>query len=225
MKSRSVARLLTMVAVAAGLFALAALLLPHSPSGIRNAVAAAGWAAPILFVAVWTVLTPALFSGTILAAAAGLLFGAGAGTVLGVAGATLGGLLSFWIARYWGRSSFQEILSRRMRRLKLVQDRVAERPFRSVLMLRLMPGMPATWLNYALGLTPVRAGTFAGANALGSAPRIFIYAGLGGSLSHASPLITGACVSLFAVLTLTGLATALRERRHLRRAVQPALSG
>lgn len=215
---RSAIRLLTLGIAAAALFAIAAVLLPHSPEGIRRAVGAVGWAAPLLFVLGWGLLTPALFSGTVLAAAAGLLFGPVAGTGLGIAGATLGGLLSFWIARYWGKSAFQDIVRRRMGRLAMVQERVRERPFRAVLVLRIMPGMPATWLNYAIGLTPVRAITFAAASALGGAPRVFIYAGLGGSLSHASPLVTGACVLLFVVLTVGGVVTALRERRHLRAA-------
>jgi uncharacterized membrane protein YdjX (TVP38/TMEM64 family) len=163
---------LALAATASGLFLAGAIFLPHSPTGIRAAVASYGWAAPLLFVAAWTALTPALFSGTILAGAAGLMFGAGLGTAVGVLGATVGGLISFAIARRLGADAFNQLAPPKLRR---VEDRLSARPLRSLLILRLMPGMPATWLNYAVGLTRVRAGTFAVANALGrSAPDLHL---------------------------------------------------
>ncbi len=210
-------RLLVLAIGAGVLFAVAALFAPHSPGAIRRAVEGVGWAAPLLFVFVWAALTPALFSGTVLAAAAGLLFGAGLGTVLGVVGATLGGLLSFWIARRCGAGAFAQVLPPRLKR---IEERIAARPLRSLLLLRVMPGMPATWLNYAAGLTRIRARTFALASALGGAPRTFIYAGLAGSLSHASTPVTVISLTLFAGLAVAGLAGALVERRALRTATQ-----
>jgi uncharacterized membrane protein YdjX (TVP38/TMEM64 family) len=209
------ARLLAIAATAAVLFALAAIFLPHSPGAIREAVAGYGWAAPLLFVVAWAALTPALFSGTVLAAAGGLLFGAATGTLLGIAGASFGGLISFAIARRWGASAFEQLAHPRVRR---IETRIEARPLRSLLLLRIMPGMPATWLNYAVGLTKVRARTFALANALGGAPRIFIYAGLGGSLSHASTAMTVVSLALFCGLAALGAVAALLERRALQQA-------
>src|ERR1700750_2029907 len=57
----------------------AALLLPHSPSDLRDLVLGAGIAAPAIVLAAWVVLTPALFPGTLLAAAGGLALRAGGG--------------------------------------------------------------------------------------------------------------------------------------------------
>jgi len=59
----------------------AGLLLPHSPSQLRDLVLAAGVAAPAIVLAAWVVLTPALFPGPVLAASGGL----------GVFGMTVGG--------------------------------------------------------------------------------------------------------------------------------------
>lgn len=208
-------RLVAIAAAAGVLFALGAVFLPHSPGAIRHAVTGYGWAAPLVFVAVWAALTPALFSGTILAVAAGLLFGPALGTLLGIAGATLGGLLSFAIARRCGAGAFEQLAPARIKR---IEARIEARPLRSLVLLRVMPGMPATWLNYAVGLTKVRARTFALANALGGAPRVFIYAALGGSLSHASPVVTAVSAALFVGLALLSAAAALHERRTLRAA-------
>ena len=52
------------------------LLLPHSPSDLRELLLSLGPAAPAIALAAWMVLTPALFPGTVLAAAGGLAFGA-----------------------------------------------------------------------------------------------------------------------------------------------------
>ena len=81
--------------------------------------------------------------------------------------------------------------------------------------------MPATWLNYAVGLTRVRAGIFAIANALGALPRTFIYAGLGGSLTHATPLLTTLSIALFVALGVAGALVALTERRALGADARP----
>ncbi len=206
-------RIAAIAVFASLLFALAAIFLPHSPGAIRTAVASYGAAAPLLFVALWMLLTPALFSGTILAAASGLLFGAALGTALGVAGATLGGLISFAIARRCGRGAFARLSGPRVTR---VRERVDARPLRSVLLLRVMPGIPATWLNYAVGLTRIRARTFALAIALGGAPRVFIYAGLGGSLSRAAPAVIAVSLALFVGLAVLGALATLHERRAFR---------
>jgi uncharacterized membrane protein YdjX (TVP38/TMEM64 family) len=208
-------RLSIMAASAAGMFALAALLLPHSPAGIRAAVAGYGWIAPLAFVGLWIVLTPAMFSGTVLAGSAGLAFGPALGTGLGVAGATGGALLSFAIARRWGSQSWVQIAPARV---KPVEDHMSARPFRSVLMLRLLPGVPATWLNYAAGLMRIPARPFAVASALGAAPRILIYAGLAGSVAGPDHNLLIASVGLYVILAAAGLAVAAREHRLLRTA-------
>lgn len=212
--TRPVLRLAAIPILAAILFGVAAVLMPHSPGAISHLIGHS-WAGMLMFVALWALLTPALFSGTILAAAAGLLFGPLTGTALGLAGATLGGLLSFAIARRWASQAFREVVARRGK-LKLVEERVAARPLQSVVLLRVMPGMPATWLNYALGLTRVPARTFAAGSLIGAAPRVFIYAGIGGAASGASPAVIALSVSLFVALGAVGVVAALRERRALR---------
>src|SRR5262249_8467932 len=73
----------------------AALLLPHSPGELRDLVLATGAIAPAAALLAWVVLTPALFPGTVLAAAAGLTFGAPGGVAIAWGGAILGGLAAF----------------------------------------------------------------------------------------------------------------------------------
>jgi len=52
-------------------------------------------------------------------------------------------------------------------------------------------------------------------------PRTFIYAGLGGSFTHASPVVTIVSLVLLVGLAVLGALTALAERRVLRAAATP----
>jgi uncharacterized membrane protein YdjX (TVP38/TMEM64 family) len=88
-------RLLVLIAAALAGAAAAAVLLPHSPEGLRSLMDSVGLAAPLILLGAWIVLTPALFPGTVLAAAGGLAFGALGGGALALAGALAGGLAAF----------------------------------------------------------------------------------------------------------------------------------
>jgi uncharacterized membrane protein YdjX (TVP38/TMEM64 family) len=202
-------RLLLLAAGLAAAFALVALGVPRSPHELQAAVEAAGPAAPVVFVVAWALLTPALFSGTLLSIAAGLAFGLGSGTLVGVAGGTLGAVLAFVIARHLGHGAIDELAGPRVRSLAA---RLERRGFVSVLCARMAPGMPATLLNYACGLSRVRLRAFAPAVAIGGAPRMAAYAGIGasgGDISSLPALIGGALLLAFA---LWGLGVALRRR-------------
>ena len=83
----------------------------------------------------------------------------------------------------------------------------------SVLYARIAPGMPYTLVNYAAGLTSIRLGVFAGATALGAAPRAFAYTALGGSLGD---LRSPAAIVALVVLVGMALAGAVLLRRDLR---------
>src|ERR687896_278845 len=96
-----------MTALVGAAFAAAAILLPHSPAELRELILAAGIAAPAIALGAWVLLTPAMFSGTVLAAASGLAFGALGGSALSVAGAVLGGLAAFALGRTAGRTPGQ----------------------------------------------------------------------------------------------------------------------
>jgi uncharacterized membrane protein YdjX (TVP38/TMEM64 family) len=168
-----------LAAIAAGF------LLPHSPSGLRDIVLAAGVAAPAIVLAAWVVLTPALFPGTLLAATSGMAFGTVGGTALALAGAVLGGLAAFTLARTVGRrpaSRFAE----RSPRLARLQALLERRGFAAILAARLMPGVPASGLYYAAGVSPVRYGAFTAAIAIGALLRTTPYALLGDSLGSGS---------------------------------------
>jgi uncharacterized membrane protein YdjX (TVP38/TMEM64 family) len=188
----------------------AGLLLPHSPSQLRDLVLAAGVAAPAIVLAAWVVLTPAMFPGTLLAAAGGLAFGAVGGTALASGGAVLGGLAAFSLARTVGRGQAQRV-AERSPRLARLQSLVERRGFAAILAARLMPGVPAPGVYYAAGLSPVRYGAFTAAIAIGALLRTTPYALLGDGLASGSP----ASFAVAAASVAIGAAGALFIARRL----------
>jgi uncharacterized membrane protein YdjX (TVP38/TMEM64 family) len=113
---------------------------------------AAGVAAPAIALGAWILLTPAMFSGTVLAA--------------------------FALARTAGRTQLEATVMRRAK-LRKVHALLERRGFLAMLAARLMPGVPGTGLHYVAGVAPVGVPAFAAAMVLGALVRTAPYAVLG----------------------------------------------
>ncbi len=189
----------------------AGLWLPHSPSELRDLALSAGVAAPVAALAAWVVLTPALFPGPVLAAAGGLAFGAVGGTALACSGAVLGGVAAFYLARTVARGPATR-LTRRSARLERVHAVLERRGFATVLAARMMPGVPATGLYYAAGVSSARPLPFTAAIAIGALLRTTPYVLLGQGVASGSTLTLGIAAGSIAI----GGAVALLLLRGLR---------
>jgi uncharacterized membrane protein YdjX (TVP38/TMEM64 family) len=191
-------RLALLVAAVGSLFALVALSGGLSSGRVRDALGGWGLLGPLAFVIVSAGLTVACFPGPLLAGAAGLLFGTALGTPTAIVAATAGACAAFAVSRRVGARAVDALSGRRV---SAAQEWIAARGFLAVLYARILPGLPYSVVNYAAGLTRVRLGVFAGATALGCAPRAFAYTALGGSLHD---LGSPAAIVALAVLVLMG---------------------
>jgi uncharacterized membrane protein YdjX (TVP38/TMEM64 family) len=177
---------LRLVALAAALvmflaiFALTGSLSTHR---VRDWIDGYGVAGPLVFIVVSSVLTVVLFPGPLLSGASGLLFGTALGTPVSIVAATTGASLAFALSRWWAHDAVVETVGHHERVIAL-RAWVGARGFESVLLARIAPGVPYNLVNYVAGLTPIGLGVFAGATALGVAPRAFAYTALGGSLHN-----------------------------------------
>lgn len=210
-------RLVTLAAALAAVVVALALTGSLSADRVRDWIdhpfgwqEAPGVAGPLVFVAVSSLLTVVLFPGPILAGASGLLFGTALGTPISVLSATLGAVLAFSVSRWWAHDAVVTLAGPRILALR---DWIGRRGFLSVLYARIAPGVPYTLVNYAAGLTPVTLGSFAGATAIGVAPRAFAYTALGGSLGNLTSPEAIAAVVVLVVMALAGLALARRDHR------------
>jgi uncharacterized membrane protein YdjX (TVP38/TMEM64 family) len=219
-RRRALARLGVAVLALAVLVGVLALTIGvPSPSQLAAWARSAGPAAPVLFVAFAAVSTCVMFPGQVTAAAAGLLFGVASGIALTLAAATLGAVLAFLLARGAGAAPIGRLLGPRATHWR---GWIAERGFSAVLTARLLPGTPASVLNYAAGLTTMPLRAFAAAVALGALPKTVAYVALGGALS--APLSTRGLLALglYAATALAGAVLArhqLRAARHARAAI------
>lgn len=139
-------------------------------------------AAHLYFIVLYVVLTALFFPSPILSLAGGVLFGPLSGGLLSLIGATLSAVTTFNIGRYLAADWLERRIDGGFREIK---HGVEKKGWRFVLMLRLVPGLPFTLFNYALGLTRIHILHFASVTALCIAPRTFFlsYAGYTGRLA------------------------------------------
>ncbi|GAA0671284.1 hypothetical protein GCM10010193_24400 [Kitasatospora atroaurantiaca] len=203
------ALLLAVLAAAAGS------LLLWDPTQLLAAGAPGLWRLPA-FLAVYALATLAFVPKPALNAAAGLLLGVGQGLPLAVAGTTLGAVVAFGLGRALGRDALRPLL--KARALAALDRRLTEQGFRSVLLLRLIPGIPFQAANYGAAFSGVRAAPFAAATALGVVPGTAAYVVAGASAdSPGSPafLVSASVIALMGALSLASLWRSSRRSRAL----------
>ncbi|WP_328971450.1 TVP38/TMEM64 family protein [Streptomyces sp. NBC_00239] len=168
------------------------------------------WTAPA-FVVVFALATLAFFPKPVLNAAAGVLFGIPEGLLLAVAGTTLGAVLAFGLGRSLGRDALRPLLKKKT--LAVLDRRLTDQGFRSVMLLRIVPGIPFQAVNLAAAFSGVRLRPFVAATALGVLPGTAAYVIAGASAS--SPTSPAFLLSTAAMITMT-LLTLVSLRRARR---------
>lgn len=189
------------------------------------------WGA-LMFAALYITATVMLIPGSILTLGAGFIYGPLWGTLLVSPVSVVGAFIAFSLAR--GRlRSWVEGKVRGNTHFEVIDKVVGEKGFKIVTLLRLSPVFPFAFLNYALGLTGVRARSYVLASFLGMLPATFLYTYIGSLVPSVSELAGGPqqgaaqaqniflWVGFAATLFVTGYITRL-ARRALREAVPEA---
>jgi uncharacterized membrane protein YdjX (TVP38/TMEM64 family) len=130
-------------------------------------------AAPLWFLAAHTAASLLFVPRTLLAIVAGLLFGMGWGIVWAASGSVAGAMAGFLTARCINSGVLD------LRRLGPIVGQVERGGWRAVAVLRLIPVMPHSIANYALGLTRLSLGDYAFGSLLGQLPMTVAYVDLG----------------------------------------------
>lgn len=196
------------------LLALAWLVLRHVPArefltGLRGS-----WWGPLVFIALYAVLSALNFPGLALTLAGGALFGFSFGALLNTIGANLGATGAFWLARTLGRDGVRALAGDRLAGL----DRLTEEKGHVwLLRLRLIPVVPFNVLNIAAGLAAMPWRRYVVATAIGILPGTLVYtyfadaivAGVSGSSRTALVRVLVAGGLLVALSFLPGVARRL----------------
>lgn len=200
--------LLASAAVAVLLFEPQRLLADGWPPQVSGA------AATMVFAVAYGLCTVAFVPRPLLNLGAGALFGSELGLAAALAGTVLGAGLAFGLGRILGQEALRPLL--RGRWLKAADGQLSRHGFRSMLAVRLFPGVPFWAANYCAAVSRMGWVPFLLATALGSIPNTAAYVVAGARASApTSPafLIALACI---AVPALAGVVVAWRKRHHLR---------
>ena len=167
-------------------------------------------AAPLGFLAVHIAASLLFIPRTLLAIVAGLLFGMGWGIVWAATGSVAGAVAGFLVARFVNSDLVDP------RRLGPIVGAVERGGWRAVAVLRLIPVIPHSLANYALGLTRLPLAAYSLGSLLGQLPLTIAYvdfgaAGgrlMGGGANWVAPTLIG-----LAALSLSLLISAVARRR------------
>jgi len=170
-------------------------------------------AAPLVFLLVHTLASLVFFPRTVLGVAAGVLFGAWWGTLWAALGSTVGAVVGFLVARYLN-AGFIDLES--MPRFGPILLRAERGGWRAVAVLRLIPVIPHSLSNYALGLTRLNLGPYAVGSLIGQLPMTIACAQFGaageqlaaGKAGWVVPTLIG-----LAALSITIIVPKLASRR------------
>ncbi|WP_327174474.1 TVP38/TMEM64 family protein [Streptomyces sp. NBC_01335] len=170
-----------------------------------------GGTAVLLFGLAYGVCTVAFAPRPLLNLAAGALFGTQAGLAAALAGTVLGAGTSFLLGRVLGQDALRTLV--RGRWLKAADGLLSRHGFRSMLALRLFPGVPFAAANYCAATSRMRYAPFLLATGLGSIPNTAAYVVAGSEA--ASPTSPAFLVATgFIVLSAVGGALVAWRKRH-----------
>jgi uncharacterized membrane protein YdjX (TVP38/TMEM64 family) len=172
---RIAGRVVVLVLIAAGLAWAWSARSSLDPASIRETIANYP-AAPLVFLLAHVIASLIFIPRTVLAVAAGLLFGVWLGTLWAALGSVLGAVAGFWIARYVNGGF---IVPESLPRLGPVLLKAERGGWRAVAALRLIPVVPHSLANYALGLTKLAVGPYALGSFLGQLPMTVAYVEFG----------------------------------------------
>ena len=129
------------------------------------------WYGPIVFILVFAASCVIALPALIFVLSAGVIWGWQLGSVYTFAGGLLGATASYFVGRFLGEG----VLERFGRVGRLVTKQVDHAGFKSLLVLRLIPGIPFAVLNYGAGVARVALPDYLGATAIGMLPSVFVF--------------------------------------------------
>jgi uncharacterized membrane protein YdjX (TVP38/TMEM64 family) len=181
---------------------------------VRDAVAATGPVAPLVYLAASAVLAAIFVPGPLLAAGSGFLFGPLLGTFVTLGSTVTTATIAALIGRRAGRNSAQALLGAEW--AGRIDAQIQQRGMWAVVGQRFVPGISDALASYAFGAFGMPLWQMALGAFIGSAPRAFVYTALGASISDLSSPLAYAAIAVWCVTAIVGAFAAHRGYRSWR---------
>lgn len=181
-----------------------------------------GVAGELLFVAVGLGLTAVGFPRQAVSFLGGYAFGLGLGSGLALVACGLGCAVTFFYARFMGRSLVRDKFAERVRH---IDDFLRDNPFSMTLLIRLLPVGSNLLTNLAAGVSGIGAVVFIGGSVIGYIPQTVIFALLGSGIHLDPGLRIGASAVLFVVSGMIGVWLFRRYRKSRALDADVAIDG
>ena len=129
------------------------------------------WYGPIVFIGAFVLACVFALPASVFVIAAGFIWGWVLGSVYSLIGGLVGAIASFYVGRFVGDGMLEKF----GRVGRMVAKQVDHAGFRSLLVLRFIPGIPFAVLNYGAGVAGVRVRDFLGSTLIGIVPSMLVF--------------------------------------------------
>jgi len=177
-----------------------------TPTNIKNFILSYGWWSPFIFFIIYAIGPFVFFPTSVLSLAAGIAYGVFPGVFYIMIGATGAAATGYIMARYFGDSVLK---FHNFKWSDQIYEKVQERGFLYVLILRLIPLVGFDVLSYISGIARVRFRSYMMAT-IGIIPGTFAYSFLGSSIESGDTSMIIIAITIFVVLI--GLTYLFRHR-------------
>ncbi|MGE5628848.1 MAG: TVP38/TMEM64 family protein [Solirubrobacterales bacterium] len=143
---------------------------------IKDIISSYGAIGPLIYIIMFSLVPLTLFPDSILAVAGGMAFGLFWGSVYTIIGAAIGGSISFYISRIFGRNIVEKLVRGKG---KWFDEGVEKKGFIVILTLRLIPLVPFDIISYGAGLSKIKYWDFLLGTLIGIIPGVLIFSNLG----------------------------------------------
>lgn len=171
------------------------------------------WWAPLVTIALYVIFNLLGLPGSVITVASGVVWGWFGGGVIALFGSTLGTGLPYLLAR-----AHAPVIGKSIRNRALWLHHLLEREgFTTLLMLRLVPSLPYSVINYAAGFAGIRPTHYFLATLLGTIPGVFITTWLAAAIFNGQITVVEAFVRVAiagGIIALLVLGTRLLARRR-----------
>ncbi|MFD1019287.1 TVP38/TMEM64 family protein [Thalassobacillus hwangdonensis] len=199
MKLKVILRSLLFLTVFIGIAWYARSQFDVSAEQIRSYILSFGIWGPLVFMFLYTIGPIVVFPTSILSLGAAYAYGIWPGMPYIIVGATGAAITGYVMGRFFGDSvvKFGEF-----KWSETIYERMKERGFFYVLILRLIPVIGFDILSYSAGVTRVNFRAFIPATVIGMIPGTFVYSFLGSSLATGNRTMIMSAIGLFIAMLL-----------------------